>query len=649
MKIAKLALKNFRSHADTVLSDLGRINVIRSANGGGKSSLAYAVEYVLTGRFPLTDERGAGADKAATNGSGEMSVQAMFAGENARLLNRSRNAAGGTITVNGDPNSKFFLGGSAAEAWIAEHAGDREVLSAVLRAGRFVGMDEKDQKKFLSAALAGKAVDIPVDIANIVKNVTDKSWTQVSNPQEADDLYQQFYRIRADLNREIRALGELEAPVRPEKMPTLAACTKAIDDLEKQKSDLQDKRTRAIAAFENSKNKGREDAARAKAERLKKHEEDAKHLKDASRTLGEQKQLILADGELAAIEKTLKGKTKIEAADKAIAELQAEINFKRTQVSGLKEDKACPTCQRPYDKPEGAADQIDALASEIGDREEKLKKLQADRNKMGDPATAEERHRAHKSAVVAVAQAEKIMQELRNMPARCDTSDLDKVLNVEQPPDLFAGQADTAAIDAEIEALIGRITKGKVAKDQIVEFEGRLKQHALAEQKRGNLQERVNSVQKVVDAFAPAGPIRAQLVGDRLEPFKKSLLAALGRFGFECELSLEPYKLTVKGLGLRQLCGSEQFRFSVAFQVAIAEAAGIRFAVFDASDILTSKLRPMLSRLLMESSLEQAFVMVATDDLSPVRVPDGVKVFDLVKDEHGVTRVVGTGKEGVAA
>lgn len=661
MKLKTLRLRNFRSHAETVLADLGRINLVRGANGSGKSSICDAIEWALTSKCRLTDEGGKGADALASTGAAEFSVQAVLSGEQARVLNRARSGGGGTITIQGDPQSKFFLGSSGAETWIADNLGNREVLSVVLRAGRFVSMNEKEQREFLSAALASKPVDISEDIwKTIVASSSLHAFAiptrSQSSAAELDRTYKDYFDLRADLKREIKSLGDLEAPVRPPDMPTAEVCAQGIADLEFQKRNLEARRAVAISTAQHARTSGLESAKKERADRLKKHADDCARLKVASASLKEQKPLIVSDAELAAIEKTLKGKTKIEKADQDIAAAQAEIKFKREQVVGLTENKSCAACQRPFDKPEGAADQIDVLTGEIGSREAWLVKAQAARLAMGDPATAEERLRKHRAAIIAVEAAEKVMLELKKMPAECDTRDLDAIINQEQPPDLFANQCDTSAIDSDIAALAGRITNGQAIKDKIVEFDGRLKQHAQTEAQKATLQTQIDSIQKVIDAFAPAGPIRAQLVGDKLEPFKDALVNALQRFGFHCDLSIEPYSLKVSGtptykpLSVRQLSESEQFRFSVAFQVAIAEATGVKFAVFDRSDVLLSDVRPLLSRLLMESSLEQAFVMVATNDLSPLRVPEGVKVFDLVKDEHGVTRLVGAEKtEEVAA
>jgi predicted ATPase len=67
MKLQTLALKNFRSHEETVL-ELDRLNFIRGPNGCGKSSIQMALEYLFTGRCQLTDAAGRGTSPAFWQG-----------------------------------------------------------------------------------------------------------------------------------------------------------------------------------------------------------------------------------------------------------------------------------------------------------------------------------------------------------------------------------------------------------------------------------------------------------------------------------------------------------------------------------------------------------------------------------------------------
>ncbi|MFO7172585.1 MAG: AAA family ATPase [Bacillota bacterium] len=72
MRIATLELKDFRGHRE-FRAALGALNIIRGANGSGKTSVRHALEWLLTGRVvELTDAAGKGADEALIRGYGTL-------------------------------------------------------------------------------------------------------------------------------------------------------------------------------------------------------------------------------------------------------------------------------------------------------------------------------------------------------------------------------------------------------------------------------------------------------------------------------------------------------------------------------------------------------------------------------------------------
>ena len=85
------------------------------------------------------------------------------------------------------------------------------------------------------------------------------------------------------------------------------------------------------------------------------------------------------------------------------------------------------------------------------------------------------------------------------------------------------------------------------------------------------------------------------------------------------------------GLSLEQLSESERFRFSIAFQLALATATGIRFLVIDRADVLDRARRKLLTGLLVNSDLDQAIVLATGEEPPPLAVPQGVRFWDLAK------------------
>jgi hypothetical protein len=74
---------------------------------------------------------------------------------------------------------------------------------------------------------------------------------------------------------------------------------------------------------------------------------------------------------------------------------------------------------------------------------------------------------------------------------------------------------------------------------------------------------------------------------------------------------------------------SERFRFSIAFQLALATATGIRFLVIDRADVLDNGKRKLLTALLLSSDIEQAIVLATGEEGNPSQVPEGVKFLSL--------------------
>ena len=79
----------------------------------------------------------------------------------------------------------------------------------------------------------------------------------------------------------------------------------------------------------------------------------------------------------------------------------------------------------------------------------------------------------------------------------------------------------------------------------------------------------------------------------------------------------------------RRFSESEQFRFGVAFQIALAMGTGLRFVVIDRADVLDKEKRKFLTSLLVNSELDQAIVLATSEEAPPSVVPQGVKFLSL--------------------
>lgn len=62
---------------------------------------------------------------------------------------------------------------------------------------------------------------------------------------------------------------------------------------------------------------------------------------------------------------------------------------------------------------------------------------------------------------------------------------------------------------------------------------------------------------------------------------------------------------------------------SIAFQLALATATGIRFVVIDRADALDKETRKLLTALLLNSNIEQGIVLATSEESPPSQVPRG--------------------------
>ena len=101
------------------------------------------------------------------------------------------------------------------------------------------------------------------------------------------------------------------------------------------------------------------------------------------------------------------------------------------------------------------------------------------------------------------------------------------------------------------------------------------------------MEERISLLDRLVGFFGPDGAMMIQ-AGNRIPSFLEILNRHLAAFGYQCTLVFEPFEVRVQlstdeevALSLGQLSESERFRFSVAFQIALAQATKLGFVVID--------------------------------------------------------------------
>lgn len=581
MKISKLELKNFRCHEGATL-ELDRLNFILGPNGTGKSSIQMAIEQLLTGKCQVTDGAGRGAEDLIQTGAKEFDLHAVLETTQSESLtiNRRRSARNHILNVAGR-NGQL----AAIQQGIYQDLGANEdVLAALLNASRFVEMDTKEQKRLLAQVLNTGEIPVPGKIRALIPNMLIKTIADL------DNAYKLFFAERTDVNRRLKQLGEAETePEVPEDCPAIEAVEGKLRDLHTEK-ETQIRKQAEVAA----------DNERLETERGR-LERDKQAAKDD----------LLPQEEFKRMGAEVERAESYRALQQTIINSQGKINVLIESLEKLKKLRGadCPTCLQPLDK-KGLKKIISTLQKDLGKEEKSLEVWQEERAQRYDPAAALRALEKHRQADFRVEELDRDLKKLQ-MPRKAAV-------------DLF---------DGEIQKLAERISKGEVVLQQVRELHQARALWQQANQQRGQLARRKQELETLVEFFGPTG-VKAKLVGDRSADFCAALNRHLIKFGFT--VSVQAGQLWVctdvpgaSPLAIHQLSDSEKFRFGVAFQVALAEITGLRFAVIDHADILDDDCRQQLTAMLMEAQLDQAIVLSTAAELPPAAEtpPEGVKFF----------------------
>jgi len=594
MYIKSLSLTDWKSHKSTKFT-FGKINLIRGSNNVGKSSVAEAIEYLLTGRCDSTDDAGRGGDALIRAGSKRASVEATIGGNHELTLQRERNHAGTSVIAS--YNGRQYVGRQFDE-FMAKWGYSRDVMSAAMRGSRFLSLPPGAQKELLADVLRPEAAKVPPEIQEAMGQCFAGFVLEEIDLDGARELEERATKLRAECTAALRELGEPEkVEERPKGAPTSAEVEKKLGSLRAEMMAL----TREKERIEN------DWATRCERRRAVPAEIAALEKRILSEA-DEKKYLEAIEHE---------GETNRAAQELRKVNLQIEDLEHQIKTANAKAGK-CPTCGHETDTEELTKrfqDSVAALRSRIPG-------LAATADKYPHASESHVSLAGHREAVVSVEKLRKELADLRDFK-----------------PDVLP---DTKAHQEKIEELEARIQKGQTVLSGIVAHAERLSAFAAARDKRAELESRRASADALAK-YCGSGGVQAQMSSGKIGPFTDSINATLGKFGYACQFSLDPYGIEVARAGVPFLTGidslseSEAWRFSLAFQVALAKASGLNLVCLDRCDVLVGANRSTLLQTVLSCELEQVFLMASVD--TKVKLPDSVCVFDLELNERGETEV----------
>jgi predicted nuclease with TOPRIM domain len=577
MRILNLTLKNFRSHIETVL-ELDRFTFVRGPNGCGKSSIQMALEYLFTGRCEITDAAGRGAEALIRTGAKDLEVSATL--ENGETICRRRTSRSHIVELNGQR-----VPVDAAEASLEKRFGPTDVLSAVLHAGRFIEMPGAEQKKLLAQVVAAGKGDIPDEISDALRSIHEEP-PRLASVADVEAAHRRFYDLRAETNRALRALGQMNKPDIPSDLPPAQEVKRKLEDLRQQKERLVAQKAQGEATWEST---------QARLQQVQAEIEEVSSEFLSASQLQELVKLASRQGEAERLRQELTG---------LIAEQKAmEASLAALEGLGGK----CPTCRQPMSA-DVHGEEIETLRERLAELDGLIQGTNEELNENGEIAAAASRLEGHRKALARRVKLEEEQAKLRSVPGPA-TGDLESRMTI----------------------LSERINKGERVLEKAQHLESARERWEWYVGEKSTMEARIRLFDRLVEYLGPNAATMGQVSG-RIGSFTEDLNRHLAAFRYSCSIAFEPFEIRVSpseenrtGLSLKHLSESERFRFGAAFQIALAIVTGLRFVVIDRADMLDKEKRKMLTGLLLNSELDQAIILATSDEAPPLSVPKGVK------------------------
>lgn len=643
MKLASIALKNFRRHRDSQLA-LAPLTVICGKNDQGKSTVGEALVWCLTGRARDTDKRGAGADTIITNGEESMGVRLLGERDGVDFVATRQKLRGQNAKLTGIPEF------------------DADLVQAVLESPHFLSLDEKRRAELLLVASGAKltvgeflaegaAMRLSDSAVALIRNGIAKrtvgELTDASpvTPSMLDDLHSAAYENRKAVKRELQDLerSPVAAPLVDAPVPTeeeISAAREALEAIENEGFDL---RTRNGVALEAARAQGRlieeEKRLRTKLEALPKPE------------TGEAVQLELGAGPtVEQLQEALKQAEGFERGFREVAETRAsELKERQQEEASLRAraDGAPLACDGTIGK--GSVCPLAPKPEPVTPA-----KLSAAQTRLGAAMTAERRAKADLSAAMQATEAARTaLTTAKEAAARSAgateaqrTALEDQIqqlaIQIEAAGDTttIVSQLDQALIDnARTKAEAQRLVDSKVYVGQRRrswdEYSAKLK----------TTQAEVDLFEALVKALEPRG-ILSRLLGRKLEAFVTHVNAVLSSIAdYEVTLRIEngvQVEIRREGtagvLGAQSLGDSAQLRLGVSIGAAISAVSGLGILVVDRVDTLLADLRGKLMQALTDPSvgLENVVLILSRED-APFTSDESTAVYWV--ENWGVRRV----------
>lgn len=638
--ITQIEARYFRRlmHIDLALAP--GVTLVLGENGAGKSSLAAAVEFALTGACRWTDRRGAGYKLLINHEAAEIGSTVVLQTDVAGLIERQLTPDGTSLNVDG-------RGGGNAKALLQVALPEPEVLNAILRSDGFTSLSPKEQQEILFMLDGGRtgADWFREHLTSEECEVLDEHLSsRTTGSALAEKLHQSAYSMRTMANKQAAAA---KAKRDQYQRPAKVAETAPDDELREELAAL-----RAIQATLHEQI-GAADAARLAATKARTRqataEDEVARIKSALGALGDavaptEEEMSEAEMDLAAGREALADISRVATEGRAAVlarkkQLERFVQLGSGCVLGKVE---CPmddaTRQRIIDDERGALQEVDDALVELQGREDEVARS------AGEAADAVAALRDRKVIAESIARdRERLTEDLTRATKRLNEAQEEAAEADETDVEVLREEA--ADVSAKIADYDARLSAATRYQEGIAEYE-RLSQEADAAIAKADL------LNQLVAKLAPDG-LPAQAMGSVVGEILSAINGVLAQFT-DFQLTAAPgadFILSVVRDGFEMpvfaLSESEELRVGAAIQVALAALTGFGFVVVDAADRLDAKNRERLLRMLAAQEMVQALVLATpagplTASQLHALATLGVKVVEITEGE--VVREAAQGK-----
>jgi hypothetical protein len=614
MKLSTIHLEDFGPYVDQTINFDQPLNVIRGDLAQGKTKLSQAIQLSFAKICDGIDGKGSGFRDKIRLGQDKAIITAGLETAQGAIQIRTTYGPGkrgrDSVVIAGEGSSAVNLA-AGFEQYLQR---SEERLSCVLDSEYFT-RPGTDQRAILASLVLPTHHDFDAKMVALVEKHLGKVIDWNASPVAVidkvfGDKSSGVYNARTQAKAALGAIYIPQKPVQPQYPAELV------------QQKLLALREKASQEAKKVKRSGTAQTGRIEKEIENKQSDlflTNNDYSEAIKRRGEIEALILDGAEISSLKKIAGQRSALATLQTAIDALSGEIQDMRDAqeiYEGLRDDCLCPTCKQVI-KPEFIAAKIAEHKGHEQELAESRAQLVQQQKALGDigkaEATLSQQEIAISRKLENVRQITAMVEKIRTLESAI--KELETALATAKATE--SEPVDTTAIDA----VNTEICEWEARLAPAVQYESTVKQIETATKQWQDKKNDVDELETLCEHFGPKG-IKATLLQKHIGGFNESVNRVLNWWGYSATLSFEPYSFDVvtpettpKTLPVKELSGSELFRFLVALQCAIAVYSKIKMVLIDKADILIDahrgKLFAGVKHLLDTGLLEKAFIFVA--------------------------------------